>query len=116
VIHEVIIAFYDRIRQDAVLGPVFNEIVGDNWDAHLEKVCAFWRCVTRIDRSYSARNFMPAHLKRLQIQAWLLPRWLCCFGRRRARCVRTKVAEQLIDIAERMAMSVEISLKGAPPT
>src|SRR5690554_7293512 len=33
--------FYDRVRKDEELGPVFNSII-TNWDAHLEKITYFW--------------------------------------------------------------------------
>lgn len=33
--------FYDRIRKDEELGPIFNAIIED-WDAHLIKITDFW--------------------------------------------------------------------------
>ncbi|HUH25990.1 MAG TPA: group III truncated hemoglobin [Flavobacterium sp.] len=33
--------FYDRVRKDEELGPIFNSIITD-WDAHLEKITDFW--------------------------------------------------------------------------
>lgn len=34
--------FYSRVRKDALLGPVFEKAVKDNWTLHLEKMYAFW--------------------------------------------------------------------------
>jgi hemoglobin len=35
--------FYARVRRDATLCPVFERVVGDAWEPHLEeKMCAFW--------------------------------------------------------------------------
>lgn len=34
--------FYGKVRQDAVLGPIFDEAIQDNWGPHLEKMYAFW--------------------------------------------------------------------------
>ncbi len=35
--------FYDKIREDALLGPVFNErIAPEAWPAHLETMYKFW--------------------------------------------------------------------------
>ena len=115
-IHEVVVAFYAKVREDPLLGPVFCEILGENWSAHIEKVAAFWRYTTRIDRTYHARDFMPAHLKHPRIEATLLPRWLMLF-RQTARDTCTKeAADHLIDIAERMAVSIEMSLAQRVPT
>ena len=110
----LVVLFYARVRQDAVLGPVFADIIGEKWDTHLEKVVAFWRYATWLDRSYNASNFMLAHSKHALIQASLLPRWLMLF-RQSARDACTKeAADHLIDIAERMAASLEMSLARRP--
>ncbi len=33
--------FYGRVRQDEMLGPIFNGIIKD-WEEHLEKLTDFW--------------------------------------------------------------------------
>ncbi len=33
--------FYDKIRKDNELGPIFNSIIKD-WEPHLEKITDFW--------------------------------------------------------------------------
>lgn len=34
--------FYQRVRQDSFLGPVFEERIKDNWDHHLSTMHDFW--------------------------------------------------------------------------
>jgi hemoglobin len=34
--------FYDKICADADLGPIFEHVVGDDWETHLAKMCDFW--------------------------------------------------------------------------
>jgi hemoglobin len=109
-VHQVVVAFYAKVREDPLLGPVFCEILGEDWSAHIEKVAAFWRYTTRIDRTYHARDFMPAHLKHLQIQATFLPRWLMLFRQTAQDICPKEAADHLIGIAERMAVSIEMSL------
>ncbi len=42
-ISELVHAFYDNVRADDVLGPIFNKhIAEDEWPAHLEKLTDFW--------------------------------------------------------------------------
>jgi hemoglobin len=116
VIRRLVEAFYVKARQDASLGPVFNALVED-WDAHIEKVSAFWLYATRLDRSYDARDFMPAHIRHPQVQASLLPQWLLLFRQTAREICSEEVANILIDIAERMATSIEISLaRRIPPS
>ena len=37
--------FYERIRDHAVLGPIFAEKIGDNWGPHLARMKDFWASV-----------------------------------------------------------------------
>lgn len=113
VIRRVVEAFYAKARRDPLLGPVFNDLV-DDWDAHIEKVSAFWRSAMRIDRAYDGRDFIPAHVKHARIQPALLPQWLLLFRQTAAEICAKEGAEALIDIAERMAQSIEMSLARRP--
>ena len=47
-------AFYANVRKDDALGPVFDAHV-QNWDEHLDKMCAFWSSVTLLTGSYKGR-------------------------------------------------------------
>ncbi len=58
-IHDLVHAFYARVRGDDLLGPVFAAVVAD-WDAHLNKMCAFWSSVTLLTGSYKGTP-MQAH-------------------------------------------------------
>ncbi len=33
--------FYDKVRNDAEIGPIFNSIISD-WEPHLQKITDFW--------------------------------------------------------------------------
>ena len=69
-------AFYAKVRQDPLIGPVFNGAIA-NWDEHLNKLQAFWSSVMLGSGRYQGRP-MPAHIKhahvisRLSFQRWLL--------------------------------------------
>src|SRR5215213_5321400 len=62
-VREVIDAFYAKVRRDPILGPVFDDIIQDDWPAHLERITSFWLTATRLGLGYEGRGFMPAHLK-----------------------------------------------------
>lgn len=38
-------AFYERVRADEILGPIFDEVAHTDWDQHLPKMYAFWQTV-----------------------------------------------------------------------
>lgn len=54
--------FYSRIRENELLGPIFNERIGDRWPEHLEKMYRFWQTVLLEVHSYSGSPF-PPHAK-----------------------------------------------------
>jgi hemoglobin len=109
-VRKVILAFYEKVRRDPILGPVFAEAIGDNWDPHIERIVLFWLTATRIGRGYDGRNFMPVHLRNRSIRADQLPRWLELFRDTAAEHCSPQAASVLVDIAERMAETLEISL------
>jgi hemoglobin len=109
-VRDVVLSFYDQVRRDPVLGPVFAEAIGVHWDEHIERIILFWLSATRLRRSYDGRNFMPAHLRHRSIQVDLLPRWLELFRETVAERCSPEGASVLNDIAVRMAETREIGL------
>jgi hemoglobin len=77
-IARVVHAFYDRVRRDPVLGPVFEEAIGAGWDAHLAKLVDFWSSVLLATGRYSGRP-MPVHARIEAIDDALFERWLDLF-------------------------------------
>jgi hemoglobin len=110
-VREVIASFYEQVRQDPVLGPVFYGVLGDDWTAHLNRINLFWLTVTRLGQGYQAKNFMPAHVRHPSIHAEQLPRWLALFRQTARSTCPPEAADVLIDIAERMAESMKIGLE-----
>lgn len=41
----VLLAFYERIKTDPLIGFFFSEVIHINWDYHLEKMNLFWENV-----------------------------------------------------------------------
>lgn len=66
--------FYSRIRENELLGPIFNQILQDRWPAHLEKMYRFWQTVLLEQHTYTGSPFMP-HAKlpvnKLHFDTWL---------------------------------------------
>ncbi|HEY0610574.1 MAG TPA: group III truncated hemoglobin [Chitinophaga sp.] len=54
--------FYQQIRQDALLGPIFNGVIQDRWPQHLEKMYRFWQTVLLEEHTYFGGPF-PPHAK-----------------------------------------------------
>ena len=50
-------SFYDKVRQDQMLGPVFNERIED-WPIHLDKMYRFWQSILLEQHTYSGAPFL----------------------------------------------------------
>lgn len=110
-IEDVITAFYAKVRLDEVLGPLFEDAIGADWDGHIARIIQFWLTATRLDRGYDGRRFMPVHLKHNAIRVAHIPRWLNLFEQTlRERCTPPQ-ANALLDIAVRMAENIELGLR-----
>ncbi len=51
--------FYARVRKDGLLKDVFENIIQDNWDKHLEKMYRFWQTVIFNEHTYFGSPFAP---------------------------------------------------------
>ncbi|MDB5203788.1 MAG: globin family protein [Ferruginibacter sp.] len=69
--------FYANIRQDELLGPIFNERIADRWGEHLEKMYRFWQTVLLGEHTYNGSPF-PPHA-RLPVGAEHFAHWMELF-------------------------------------
>jgi len=74
-IASIVPAFYAKVRQDNLLGPIFEDAV-DAWPEHLAKLQDFWSSVMLASGRYKGQP-MPAHiLHEAQITPAAFARWL----------------------------------------
>lgn len=101
--------FYDRVRADALIGPVFAGAI-DDWPPHLEKLMAFWSSVMLTSGRYKG-NPMAAHMKHLAtITPPMFDRWLALWTQVTAETLPTGIAADLQAKAERIAQSLKLAL------
>ena len=99
--------FYAKARRDSVIGPVFNSAV-DDWDEHLEKLCAFWSSVMLTTARYKG-NPMAAHLKH-PLEPAFFERWLALWRETAAELFAPELAAAFRAKAERIAESLKLAL------
>ena len=58
-VYLLVSTFYKKIRNDAVLGPFFNDAIED-WDEHLDKLTTFWESSLFLKTKYLG-NPLEAH-------------------------------------------------------
>lgn len=70
--------FYDKVRADSLLGPVFDQHI-DDWDAHLSHLVDFWSAMLRGTRRFNGTP-MPKHMALRGLTPMLFQRWLALFA------------------------------------
>jgi hemoglobin len=70
-------SFYNKVKGDELLGPVFHQKIGDQWPKHLEKMYRFWQTLLLEEPTYSGRPF-PPHAE-LPVSKEHFDRWLALF-------------------------------------
>lgn len=103
-------AFYDRVRADALLGPVFASRIQD-WGPHLAQMRLFWSSVALSTGVYQGRP-MPKHLP-LPVDARHFDRWLDLFAATAAEVCPPVAAAHVLERARRIAESLELGIAGA---
>ncbi|MFT4023235.1 MAG: group III truncated hemoglobin [Flavihumibacter sp.] len=67
-------SFYQRVRENRLIGPIFAGAIGDQWPKHLDKMYRFWQTVLLEDHTYFGSPFPPHFhmpLKKEHFDAWL---------------------------------------------
>lgn len=73
-IKEMVDAFYDKVNQDPILSPVFNEFAGVDWEKHLPVMYSFWGSMLLGDFSYKGNPFLkhiPLPIEKAHFDRWL---------------------------------------------
>ncbi|GAA4792493.1 group III truncated hemoglobin [Olivibacter ginsenosidimutans] len=100
--------FYDKVRADELIGPLFNEIIQDQWPQHLEKMYAFWQTVLLDEHTYYGSPFLP-HAG-LPIDNIHFERWLILFKQTIQENFSGAIAEEALWRANKMAEMFQFKL------
>lgn len=101
--------FYARVRDDALIGPVFDGAIAD-WDDHLKKLVAFWSSVMLTSGRYKG-NPVATHMKHLgAITPAMFDRWLALWAEVTEETLPLSAAATLQLKAARIAESLKLAL------
>lgn len=111
-IRQMLGLFYDRVRRDDQLGPVFAGAVGTTdaeWALHLARLADFWSSVMLRSGRYHGDPFSK-HLRLPDLQPAMFERWLALFGEACAVSFEPEVADAFAERAGRIAGSLRMGL------
>lgn len=106
-IYRLVHSFYDRVRADRDLGPVFANRISD-WAPHLERMCAFWSSVALMTGRYHGRP-MQKHAE-LPVDASHFDQWLALFIETAKEVCPPAAADLFIEKARMIAESLELGV------
>jgi|TARA_B110000967_G_C18898265_1_gene572454 hemoglobin len=93
--------FYDEVRKDELLGPIFNSVIKDGWSKHLKTMSDFWQTVLFHQIAYKGSPF--PHHRELPIDAQHFERWILHFNNSINKNFEGKIAEDAKWRASKMA-------------
>ena len=109
-IHAVVHGFYDEIRRDALLGPIFNGVIApEQWPHHLAKMCDFWSATLLRTSRYDGRP-LPPHLAIPELGEEHFRRWLILFQATVKRVCPPEVGTLFLERALRIAHSFRLAI------
>lgn len=103
-IKTLVYGFYDKIRIDDTLGPIFNTHIQD-WDGHLEVMVQFWSSMLLGTGTFHGTP-MPKHVALPNLQASLFRHWLALFHETTLELPNRAFAERANEFAQRIARSL----------
>jgi hemoglobin len=103
--------FYEHIRNNELLAPVFNERIKDNWPVHLEKMYRFWQTVLLEEHTYFGSPFLP-HAQ-LPVDGEHFHEWLALFTKTVNKLFTGEKAREAIWRAGKMAEMFELKITSA---
>ncbi len=101
---ELVTAFYAKVRDDAILGPVFERHVAD-WSRHMPKMIAFWSAALCGSRNYRG-NPMLVHRALPDLTDSMFERWLDLFQEAASALPNRAMGARAAELSRRIAQSL----------
>lgn len=108
-IRSLVDGFYDKVRQDLELGPVFEQAIGEDWGPHLAKMYDFWSSLMLTTGRYKG-NPLAVHQRLDALQIDHFERWLTLFGQTCHELFDPDTADAFLVRAHRIAGNFKLAL------
>ncbi len=99
-------SFYEKVRVDPLIGPIFTDVAQVDWSSHLPKMYPFWETIILGNNAYDGHPFRPHLVVNQQhtLQPEHFERWLQLFYATLAENFTGETAEQVRQRATQIAM------------
>jgi hemoglobin len=97
-IEALVHGFYDDVRRDELLAPVFEAVIGKDWDPHLVRLVEFW-CTAMLGTRSFRGNVYGKHMALDGVRPEHFLRWITLWHRHTDRLFSDEIAEELLRTA-----------------
>lgn len=104
--------FYDDVRADPELFPIFDAAIGSNWGPHLDRMVDFWSTVMLGSKSFQG-NVYGKHMLLTGINKDHFVRWLSLFEATSSRLFKPELAKDFQITAQRISNSLQYGFFGS---
>jgi hemoglobin len=111
VIAQLVHEFYDDVRRDEQLQPIFEAAIGGNWEPHLERMVEFWSTVMLATHEFKG-NVYGTHMELGGVVPDHFQRWLALFEATARRLFTPELADEFLIVARRIAASLQYGFFG----
>ena len=108
---QLVDTFYARVRDDAVLSPVFESRLAGRWHEHMPRMYAFWTKVLLGTGEFQG-NVFGKHMALNGIDSEHFVHWLTLFKLTAIEVFGADDATAAIEVAERIAASLQLGFFG----
>jgi hemoglobin len=105
-IRRFVVRFYEVVRADPELGPIFERRIGGSWDAHLDRMVDFWSSILLASGRY-AGNPLEKHRAVAEIESRHYDRWLELFESVLRNELDEPLARDVVGRARRMRLVLD---------
>ena len=110
-IRQLVDTFYDAVRRDEILAPVFDHALHGDWAGHLPRMYDFWSTVLLGTRRFQS-NVFGKHMALNGITQEHFMRWLSLFKSTVTQLFEGETASEILLVAERIAGSLQLGYFG----
>ena len=111
VIAQLVHEFYDDVRRDPELHPIFDAAIGGNWEPHLGRMVEYWSTVMLATHEFKG-NVYGTHMALGGIVPDHFQRWLVLFEKTARRLFTPELADEFLLVARRIAASLQYGFFG----
>lgn len=108
---QLVDTFYARVRDDAVLGPVFDAKLAGHWHEHMPRMYRFWTKVLLGTGEFQG-NVFGTHMALSGIETEHFVRWLTLFRLTAIEVFDADGAAEAMLVAQRIASSLQLGFFG----